>query len=529
MRSLAATKRATFAWAQRLRNAIPASARVCEELAELDASGFASQMTCGMQIRNFIAGEFVEPVGGCYLENIEPATGKTYSHVADSDGRDVELAVTAAEKAFGKWSRTSAAERSRILLRIADLIDRDTERLARAESVDTGKPLSLARNLDIPRAASNFRFFATAILHTESEAHITDNVAFNYTLRLPLGVVGLISPWNLPLYLLTWKIAPALACGNTAVAKPSELTPVTASLLCEICREAGLPEGVLNVVQGTGQNVGAAITLHPKVVAISFTGGTITGRKVAESCAPMFKKVSLELGGKNPNIIFADADLDAAITGSLRSSFANQGQVCLCGSRVFVERPAYQSFVDRFVEKTSELSVGDPLEQDTDQGAIVSKNQLEKVKFYVDLAQQEGGSIAAGGSAPEAINDRCRGGYFFKPTVITDLPVSCRTNREEIFGPVVSVTPFDSEDEVVAYANDCDYGLASSLWTQSLNRAHRVAEKIHTGTVWINCWMLRDLRVPFGGMKQSGVGREGGDEALRFFTEPKNVCIAKQG
>jgi aminomuconate-semialdehyde/2-hydroxymuconate-6-semialdehyde dehydrogenase len=480
-----------------------------------------------LQIRNFIGGQFVEPVGGKYIDNIEPATGKAYSQVADSDARDVELAVGAAEKAFDDWSRTSATDRSPILLRIADLIERDLEKLARAESIDTGKPLSLARSLDIPRAASNFRFFATAILHTESEAHITDNIAFNYTLRQPRGIAGLISPWNLPLYLLSWKIAPAIAVGNTAIAKPSELTPMTAYLLCEICREAGLPDGVLNVVHGTGPNVGAAITAHPKIGTISFTGGTVTGRKVAESCAPLFKKVSLELGGKNPNIIFADADLDAAIAGSVRSSFANQGQVCLCGSRVFVERTAYKDFVSRFVEKTKNLKVGDPLEATTDQGAIVSKTQLDKVKFYVDLAQKEGGKIAVGGSAPERVNERCESGYFFQPTVITDLPVACRTNREEIFGPVITITPFDNEEEVIGYANDTDYGLASSVWTQNLNRAHRVAEKIHTGTVWVNCWLVRDLRVPFGGMKASGVGREGGDEALRFFTEPKNICIAK--
>jgi aminomuconate-semialdehyde/2-hydroxymuconate-6-semialdehyde dehydrogenase len=480
-----------------------------------------------VKIRNFIDGQFVEPAGGKYLDNIEPATGKAYSQVPDSDSQDVDLAVAAAEKAFSDWSKTPAAERSRLLLRIADLIEGDLEKFARAESIDTGKPLSLARSLDIPRAASNFRFFATAILHTENEAHVTDGVAFNYTLRQPRGIVGLISPWNLPLYLLSWKIAPAIACGNTAIAKPSELTPMTALLLCEICAEAGLPNGVLNVVHGTGPKVGAPITAHPKIGTISFTGGTVTGRKVAETCAPMFKKVSLELGGKNPNIIFADADQEAAIAGSLRSSFANQGQVCLCGSRVFVERSVYKDFVERFVEKASQLRLGDPLETTTDQGAIVSKTQLEKVKFYVDLAQQEGGKIALGGSAPKSINERCESGYFFPPTVITDLPVSCRVNREEIFGPVVTITPFDSEEEVIAYANDTDYGLASSVWTQNLSRAHRVAEQIHTGTVWVNCWLVRDLRVPFGGMKQSGVGREGGEEALRFFTEPKNVCIAK--
>jgi aminomuconate-semialdehyde/2-hydroxymuconate-6-semialdehyde dehydrogenase len=479
------------------------------------------------KIRNFINGKFVEPVGGKYLDNSEPATGKPYSQVADSDAQDVDLALAAAEKAFTDWSKKPAAERSKILLRIADLIERDLEKLSRAESIDTGKPLSLARSLDIPRAASNFRFFATAILHTESDAHITDGVAFNYTLRQPRGIAGLISPWNLPLYLLSWKIAPAIAVGNTAIAKPSELTPMTAYLLCEIAQDAGLPNGVLNVVHGAGPNVGAAITAHPKINTISFTGGTVTGKKVAEACAPLFKKVSLELGGKNPNIIFADADLDAAITGSVRSSFANQGQICLCGSRVFVERSAYKDFIDRFIDKASKLKIGDPLDEKTEQGAIVNKAQLDKVKFYVDLAQKEGGKIALGGKVPEPPNDRTRDGYFFSPTVITGLPVSCRTNREEIFGPVVTITPFDNEEEVIGYANDTDYGLASSVWTQNLNRAHRVAEQIHAGTVWVNCWLVRDLRVPFGGMKASGVGREGGEEALRFFTEAKNVCIAK--
>jgi aminomuconate-semialdehyde/2-hydroxymuconate-6-semialdehyde dehydrogenase len=480
-----------------------------------------------IQIQNFVGGQFVSPKAGRYLDNIEPATGLSYSQVPDSDAADVELAVTAAEKAFPEWSRTPAAERSRILLRIADLIDRDLEKFARAESVDTGKPLALARSLDIPRASSNFRFFATAILHTENEAHVTDGIAFNYTLRQPRGIVGLISPWNLPLYLLSWKIAPAIAVGNTAVAKPSELTPMTAFLLGEICQEAGLPPGVLNIVHGTGPNVGAAITAHPRVGTISFTGGTVTGRKVAEAGAAQFKKISLELGGKNPNIIFADADLEAAIAGSVRSSFANQGQVCLCGSRIFVERSRYPEFVSQFVEKASQLRFGDPLEATTEQGAIVSKMQLEKVQYYVQLAQEEGGKIELGGTAPAPPNDRCRHGYFFPPTVITGLPVACRVNREEIFGPVVTITPFDHEDEVIAYANDVDYGLSSSIWTQNLGRAHRVAEQIHAGTVWVNCWLVRDLRVPFGGMKQSGVGREGGEEALRFFTEPKNVCIAR--
>jgi len=480
-----------------------------------------------LRILNFIDGKFVEPVSGKHLDNIEPATGKPYSQVADSGKEDVELAVTAAEKAFPDWSKKPAAERSKILLRIADLIERDLEKFARAESIDTGKPITLARTLDIPRTIANFRFFATAILHTENEAYVTDGVAFNYTLRQPRGIAGLISPWNLPLYLLSWKIAPAIAVGNTAIAKPSELTPMTAFLLCEVCVEAGLPSGVLNIVHGTGLNVGAAITAHPKINTISFTGGTVTGRKVAEACAPLFKKISLELGGKNPNIVFADADLDAAITGSVRSSFANQGQVCLSGSRVFVERSIYKDFVDRFTDEASKLKQGDPLDEKTEQGAIVNKTQLDKVKFYVDLAQKEGGKIALGGKAPSPINNRCRDGYFFPPTVIVDLPVACRTNREEIFGPVTTITPFDNEDEVIGHANDVDYGLSSTVWTQNLSRAHRVAEQIHTGTVWVNCWLVRDLRVPFGGMKASGVGREGGEEALRFFTEPKTVCVAR--
>lgn len=478
------------------------------------------------RILNFVGGELVAPQAGAYLDNVEPATGQPYSEVPDSDSSDVEAAVAAAQKAFPSWAATSATEKSALLLRIADLIDRDLEKLARAESVDTGKPISLARSLDIPRAASNFRFFATAILHSESEAHVTDGVAFNYTLRQARGVAGLISPWNLPLYLLSWKIAPAIATGNTAVAKPSELTPMTAYLLSELCREAGLPAGVLNIVHGTGPKVGAAITGHPTINTISFTGGTVTGRAVAQAAAPLFKKVSLELGGKNPNIIFADADMDAAIKGSVRSSFANQGQICLCGSRVFVERPAYDRFVSEFVKQAAQLKSGDPLDEKTDQGAIVSQTQLEKVKFYVELARKEGGNVALGGDAPAKLNGRCRAGFFFQPTVITGLPVDCRVNREEIFGPVVTISPFDTEDEVVTYANDTDYGLSSSLWTQNLSRAHRVAEKIHAGTVWINCWLVRDLRVPFGGTKQSGVGREGGTEALHFFTEAKNICIA---
>ena len=477
------------------------------------------------KVENYIAGELVDPAGGRYLDNVEPATGEVYSRLPDSDERDVEQAVKAAEEAFPAWSASTSEERSRILLKIADLLEGNLEELARAESIDTGKPIGLARSVDIPRAVRNFRFFATAILHFSSESHATDRTAINYTLRRPRGIAGCISPWNLPLYLLSWKVAPAIATGNTAVAKPSELTPMTAFLLSRICREAGLPPGVLNIVHGLGPKAGAAITDHPRVPTITFTGGTATGAEIARTAAPRFKKVSLELGGKNPNIVFADADMDRAVEGSVRAAFSNQGQVCLCGSRIFVEESAFPVFVQRFVAETKKLRVGDPLEPSTDQGAVVSKGHFDKIISYIDLAREEGGEILSGGGAPDSFNERCKGGYFIEPTVVTGLDSSSRVNQEEIFGPVASVIPFRDEEEVLSHANSTPYGLSATLWTENLPRAHRLADGIDSGTVWINCWLLRDLRVPFGGMKQSGVGREGGEEALRFFTEPKNVCI----
>ena len=472
-----------------------------------------------MNLANFIDGAFAAPRSGAYLDDVDPATGEVIAKTPDSDARDVDAAVQAAKRAFPAWSRTPAETRSRLLLKLADLIEQNLDELAQCESEDSGKPISLAKRLDIPRAVANFRFFATAILHQSSEAHVTDAAALNYTLRQPHGVAGLISPWNLPLYLLSWKIAPAIASGNTCVAKPSELTPLTAHRLAELSVEAGIPNGVINIIHGLGTKAGAAICEHPDVPLISFTGGTVTGAKVAAAAAPMFKKLSLELGGKNPNLVFADADLDEAVATSIRSSFWNQGEICLCGSRIFVERSIHDQFVERLVEKTKQLRIGDPSDPATDVGALISEAHLQKVTGYLELAKQEGGTIVTGGRRVD------RRGFFVEPAIITGLTCDCRVLQEEIFGPVVTVTPFDAEDEAIGFANSTRYGLSASVWTRDLQRAHRVAAALDAGTVWINCWLLRDLRVPFGGMKDSGVGREGGFESLDFFTEAKNVCV----
>ena len=478
-------------------------------------------------ITNYISGAATPPAAHDYLEKVDPATGQVVARVPSSGAKDVDQAAAAAAAAFPAWSQTPAAERCRLLLAIADGIDRRLDQLARLESEDTGKPITLARTLDIPRAAANFRFFATAILHTAAESHATDHTALNYTLRRPRGVAGLISPWNLPLYLLSWKIAPAIATGNTAVAKPSELTPSTAEVLGEICREVGLPPGVLNLVHGLGGQAGAALVEHPAVRTISFTGGTVTGAVIAKTAAPLFKKLTLELGGKNPTLIFADTDLDRHLPAIVRSAFANQGEICLCGSRLLVEDSLYATFLDRFVAAVRALKVGDPLDPATEFGALVSAGHRDKVLGYLELARAEGGRIALGGGpvAPNRLGARCRDGFFVEPTIVTDLPMGCRTNQEEIFGPVVTVTAFRDEAHAVQLANESEYGLAASVWTENLTRAHRVAEQVQCGTIWINCWLLRDLRVPFGGMRKSGVGREGGDEAIRFFTEPKNICL----
>lgn len=475
-----------------------------------------------IEVRNYIDGSWASTEA--HIEDIEPALGKPLAQIPRSTAKDVTLAVDAAVRAAPSWAAQPIPRRSRFLDAIADEIELRAEELAVLESRDTGKPLRTARTVDIPRAVTNFRYFAGAIRHDVSACHPMTG-ALNYTLRSPIGVAALITPWNLPLYLLSWKVAPALGMGNTVVAKPSEMTPLTANALAEIIHDVGIPPGVFNVVHGLGAEAGAALVEEPRINGISFTGGTATGARVAAAAAPAFKKLSLELGGKNPTIIFADADFEKAVEGAVTAGFSNQGEICLCGSRILVERPIYDRFVEAMATKVNALTVGDPRSDTTDIGALISEAHRDKVTGYIDLAQEEGGTLVAGGK-PAVVEGECADGYFVMPTVVTGLPIDCRTATEEIFGPVVTVHPFDNEDEMLAQANGIQYGLSASLWTRDLERAHRVSARLECGMVWVNTWLKRDLRVPFGGVKQSGVGREGGKDSLAFFSESKNVCIA---
>ena len=479
------------------------------------------------ELKNLIGGELAPALSGNFLDDRDPATGELIARIPASDVRDVDAAVQAARAAFPSWARLEAAERGRYLRRLARLIERDLEKFAAAESLDSGKPLGLARTVDIPRAIQNFSFFADAATQFASESHASHD-SINYTLRSPLGAVACISPWNLPLYLLSWKIAPALAAGNTVVAKPSEVTPLTAHMLGELCVEAGLPAGVLNLVHGLGPAVGAPLVSHDGIAAISFTGSTRVGREIALSAAARFKKVSLEMGGKNATIVFADADLDLAAHECIRAAFSNQGQICLCGSRILVERSIYQRFAARLIEKVRALRIGDPREESTDQGAVVSPAHFEKIMSCLALAKSEGGQLLCGGNRAQ-VAGRCSSGLFIEPTLIEGLGPKTKTNQEEIFGPVATLQPFDSDEHALELANAVRYGLAASVFTTDLSRAHRFARDLRSGIVWINCWMLRDLRTPFGGVGESGIGREGGFEAMRFFTEPKNVCVKLAG
>ncbi|MEN9810492.1 MAG: hypothetical protein RLZZ488_2059 [Pseudomonadota bacterium] len=475
-------------------------------------------------LKNFIAGQFSDPLSGNFLPVENPATGQIYARCPDSDASDTGKAVEAAKNAQQAWFALGAQKRSEILMKVADLLEKRLQEFALAESQDQGKPVELAARMDIPRSVANFRFFATRLLHLEDKTFQSSEGVFHYVERSPVGVVGLITPWNLPLYLLTWKIAPAIAFGNAVICKPSELTPLTAFMLCEVLRDAGVPAGVVNMLFGTGPKVGQAIVEHPDVKAISFTGGTQTGRHLARTAAPMFKKLSLELGGKNPNIIFADARLDEAVQTSVRSSFLNQGEICLCGSRIYVEKSIYQNFLEEFAAATANFRIGNPAAAGTQMGALVSHDHLEKVDGYVKQAVADGGRILCGGrraqlAAPNQL------GHFYEPTILIDVPHTSRAIQEEIFGPVVTVTAFENEEEAIRLANEPQYGLAACVWTENLSRAHRVARRLEAGIVWVNGWMLRDLRVPFGGVKASGVGREGGDWSYDFYTETKDICV----
>jgi aminomuconate-semialdehyde/2-hydroxymuconate-6-semialdehyde dehydrogenase len=471
---------------------------------------------------HFINGEYVPSLSGKVKDNINPATEEVISQISQGGQEEVNEAVAAAKKALkGPWKKFTLDQRIAVIRKIGDIILERKDELARLESLDTGKPIWLSTAVDISRSAFNFHFFADYLRSVGTEAFETDDVAINYSVRRPVGVVGIISPWNLPLLLMTWKLAPALAAGNTVVVKPASLTPTTATIIGEICKEAGVPDGVVNIVNGSGSVVGTGLTEHKDVDAITFTGETSTGQTIMAAGAKTLKKLSYELGGKNPNIIFADADLDEVIDTTLKSSFINQGEVCLCGSRIYVERSAYDEFIEKFVARTKELVVGDPFAPDTKVGALVGKDHYERVLSYIELAKEEGGEILTGGKRPEGLDK----GYFLEPTIIVGLDRHCRVVNEEIFGPVVTVIPFDTEEEVLDQVNDTDYGLSASIWTNDIRRGHRMAKEVEAGIIWVNTWFLRDLRTPFGGMKSSGIGREGGIHSFDFYSELSNVCI----
>ncbi|GAB4019128.1 MAG: 5-carboxymethyl-2-hydroxymuconate semialdehyde dehydrogenase [Bdellovibrio sp.] len=477
------------------------------------------------KILNYIDGKLIAPVNGKFEDNISPITGKAYSQVPCSNEADVHLAVEAAVKAKDKWNRSTLKERKNVLRKLADGINKNFERLAQAETIDNGKPIGVSRAVDIPRSATNLEFYSDILTSFNGNYFQTDQFAHNITMKNPLGIVACISPWNLPLYLMTWKLAPALATGNCTIVKPSEVTPMTAYLFSKICQEADLPPGILSILHGKGPEVGTPMVTHKDIKAVSFTGSTATGRVINQLASQQFKKVSLEMGGKNPTIIFEDCDFEKTVSGAVRASFSNQGQICLCGSRILVQKSIYNKFKESFLEKAQKLKVGDPRESTTHVGALVSKLHYEKVLSHIDLAKKEGGTLLLGGNKID-LGGELSGGYYIAPTVFENLSQSCQTNMQEIFGPMVTLQSFETEEEAIALSNATQYGLSSSVWTQNINRAMRVSREIQSGIVWVNTWMMRDLRTPFGGMKESGMGREGGEWAFNFFTEPKNICFS---
>ena len=474
-----------------------------------------------MKILNYIKGKFNEPISSEWMDNFSPSTGEVIGSIPLSGDADVRSAIAAAKSALPEWSSLDPSDRALWLDKMADCLEEKFEEIARLESMDTGKPISLARSVDARRSVSNFRFFSEMIRDREDEVFEMEDATNIVKLRA-VGVGALITPWNLPLYLLSWKVAPAIGMGNTVVCKPSELTPLTADLLMRVIDEVGLPPGVVNLVHGNG-NAGSILTGDPDVDLVSFTGGTSTGAKVAQSASPQFKKLSLELGGKNASIVFSDCNLEETVKGVTRAAFLNQGQVCLCGSRILVEDPIYDQFMDMFVESVESMVIGDPMHEDTDLGALISKQHLEKVESYVSLALEEGGEIVTGGKP--CLPKELEGGNWMSPTVVTGLGTESRCSTEEVFGPFVTVHRFNSEEDAIKIANNTRYGLAGSIWTGDIERGKRVAESIHTGMIWVNTWLHRDLRVPFGGVKDSGVGREGGKWSMGFFSEPLNVCL----
>jgi aminomuconate-semialdehyde/2-hydroxymuconate-6-semialdehyde dehydrogenase len=476
-------------------------------------------------LQNFIDGEIIAPVGQAWMENLSPRTGATLGYLADSDERDVSLAVEAAKKAFPAWSTISPADRAAYLEAIADAIAERLEEFAIAESEDQGKPRTLAKRVDIPRAVDNFRFFAQAITQDQQECFDPGPGKFHYQKRQPIGVAGLISPWNLPLYLLTWKIAPALACGNTIVAKPSEFTSTTAHMLAEILTQVNLPKGVCNIVLGKGPKVGEALVTHPDVPLISFTGSSATASQISKSAAPFHKKLSLELGGKNPALIFDDCDIDQAVACSIRSSFTNQGEICLCSSRLLIADTIYDEFTAKFTDAAGKLILGDPRQPDTFMGPLVSRQHFNKVASMVTRARSQGSRCLIGGE-PVTLESPLDGGYFYPPTVLETQQTDLEIMQEEVFGPVVTLTRFSDEAEAVRIANGVRYGLAATVFTNNLARSQRVADQLQSGLIWVNCWMERDLRVAFGGQKHSGVGREGGRHSIDFYTESKSICLS---